>query len=66
LSGVRIMIREISAHVYGTTRLHIPVHPNLNSVETRPCWKSNSVSASQKIPRLWWNPDVHCRVFFLF
>jgi hypothetical protein len=59
------MIREISAYVYETTRRHIPVHPNLNSVETRPCWKSNSRSASQKIPRLRWNPDVYCRDFTL-
>jgi hypothetical protein len=28
-------------------------------MEQRPSWEANSFSASQQIPRILWNPDVH-------
>jgi hypothetical protein len=31
-------------------------------MEQRPSWGANSHSASQEIPRLLWNPKVHCYV----
>jgi hypothetical protein len=30
-----------------------------NSMEKRPSWEANSFSASQEIPRILWNPEVH-------
>jgi hypothetical protein len=32
-----------------------------NTMEPSSSWEANSHSASQKIPRLLWNPKVHCR-----
>jgi len=34
----------------------------MNSMEQSPSWKANSHSASQEIPRLFWNTNVHYRV----
>jgi hypothetical protein len=28
-------------------------------MEQRPSWEANSLSASQEIPRILWNPEVH-------
>jgi hypothetical protein len=33
-----------------------------NSMEQRPSWDANSVSASQEISRILWNPEVHYRI----
>jgi hypothetical protein len=33
-----------------------------NSMEQRPSWEANSFSASQEIPRTFWNPEVHYRI----
>jgi hypothetical protein len=38
------------------------VHKVTNSMEQIPSWEANSLSASQEIPRLLRNPNVHCRV----
>jgi hypothetical protein len=33
-----------------------------NSMEQRPSWEANSLSASQEIPRILWNLEVHYRI----
>jgi hypothetical protein len=33
-----------------------------NYMQQSPSWEANSPSASQEIPRLLWNANVHCRV----
>jgi hypothetical protein len=35
---------------------------NTYSLEQSPSWKANRFSASQKIPRILWNPKVHYRI----
>jgi hypothetical protein len=39
----------------------LPVSPKtrINSMEQRPSWEANSFSASQEIPRILCNPEVH-------
>jgi hypothetical protein len=32
-------------------------------MEQRPSWEANSFSASQEIPHILWNPEVHYRIY---
>jgi hypothetical protein len=39
-----------------------PTTYQTNSMEQGPSWETNSFSASQQVPLLLWNPNVHYRV----
>jgi hypothetical protein len=57
IAPVRIKIIFIREHLVET------IHQKLtNSVERSQSWEDNSCSASQGIPRLFWNANFHCRV----
>ena len=32
-------------------------------MEQSPSWEANRFSASQEIPRILWNPKVHCHIY---
>ena len=53
-------IPSISAITFITRFSRKPTYLLTYSTEQRPSWEANRFSASQEIPRILWNPKVHC------
>ena len=54
---------EVSSGFGQSTLTYILTYLHTYSMQQSPSWEANWYSASQEIPRILWNPNIHYRVY---
>jgi hypothetical protein len=48
---------------FGNVILYLFTYLITYSIQHSPSWEANRFAASQKVPRILWNPKVHYRIY---